>query len=136
GVGTRLGTSSDAPYLGGVYKLVEIEGRPVIKLATGKRTLPGAKQVWRVGSPPEYDVIALAHEPPPRDAHPLLAPVMRDGRRLTEPERLEASSERRAGAVAALPERLRALDRAEPPYEVRLSPGLEEIVSKLSGDHH
>ena len=45
GVGTALSTSSDAPALGGVYKLVEIERdgamAPVLKLSAGKRTLPG-----------------------------------------------------------------------------------------------
>ena len=52
GVGTALSTSSDAPALGGVYKLVEIERdggmAPVLKLSAGKRTLPGSKQVWRL----------------------------------------------------------------------------------------
>ena len=48
GVGTQLGTSADAPALGAVYKLVEDEGGPKLKLATGKQTLPGRKQVWRL----------------------------------------------------------------------------------------
>ncbi len=51
GVGTRLSTSSDAPSVGGVYKLVEIEVdhtvRRTIKTSPGKTTLPGRKQVWR-----------------------------------------------------------------------------------------
>ena len=50
-VGTALTTSDDAPALGGVYKLVEIDGpggaRLVLKRSAGKRTQPGAKQVWR-----------------------------------------------------------------------------------------
>ncbi|MYF79232.1 MAG: nicotinate phosphoribosyltransferase, partial [Chloroflexi bacterium] len=47
GVGTRFGTSADAPYIDSVYKLVEIDGRPVIKLSTSKVTKPWAKQVFR-----------------------------------------------------------------------------------------
>ena len=51
GVGTALSTSSDAPALSGVYKLVEIDRAgtmtPVMKLSAGKRTCPGAKQLWR-----------------------------------------------------------------------------------------
>ncbi|MGB6334658.1 MAG: nicotinate phosphoribosyltransferase, partial [Thermoanaerobaculia bacterium] len=51
GVGTRLTTSSDAPYLGGIYKLVEIEDRdrvlPKLKTSPGKVTYPGKKQVLR-----------------------------------------------------------------------------------------
>ena len=48
GVGTQLGTSADAPTLGAVYKLVEDADGPKMKLASGKVTLPGRKQVWRL----------------------------------------------------------------------------------------
>ena len=46
-VGTRMGVSADAPYLDIAYKLVEYEGRPVLKLSTGKKTWIGKKQVYR-----------------------------------------------------------------------------------------
>ena len=42
GVGTSLVTSSDAPSLGGVYKLVELEGRPVMKTSKRKAHASGA----------------------------------------------------------------------------------------------
>jgi nicotinate phosphoribosyltransferase len=101
GVGTSLSTSRDAPALGGIYKLVEVErngiATPVRKLSEGKRTLPGAKQVWRreVDGAAVEDVIALADEdaPPGRSlltqtmragsiarTHPLLADVQRNCR--------------------------------------------------------
>ena len=66
GVGTALSTSSDAPALGGVYKLVEVERdgvmAPVMKLSADKRTLPGCKQVWRVHEDgvASFDVIGRA----------------------------------------------------------------------------
>jgi nicotinate phosphoribosyltransferase len=53
GVGTELGTSRDAPALGGVYKLVAdamADGsgwRPVWKRSPAKATIPGPKQVFR-----------------------------------------------------------------------------------------
>ncbi|HLF41648.1 MAG TPA: nicotinate phosphoribosyltransferase, partial [Acidimicrobiia bacterium] len=47
GVGTRLGTSEDAPSLETVYKLVEVAGLPVAKRSEGKASTGGAKQVWR-----------------------------------------------------------------------------------------
>jgi len=47
GIGTRLATSHDSPSLGGVYKLVEIEGRPVAKFSKDKVTLPGPHQIYR-----------------------------------------------------------------------------------------
>ena len=64
GVGTSISAVSDAPALGGVYKLVETvhDGRavPTVKLSPGKRTYPGRKQVWRIGSgTAERDVIGL-----------------------------------------------------------------------------
>ncbi|MEN3027734.1 MAG: nicotinate phosphoribosyltransferase [Aquificaceae bacterium] len=47
GVGTKLLTSSDAPYLDIAYKLVEYEGKPKFKLSPGKETLPYKRQVIR-----------------------------------------------------------------------------------------
>ena len=47
GIGTQLGVSADAPYVDAVYKLVEFDGRPVLKLSPAKATAPGRKQVWR-----------------------------------------------------------------------------------------
>ncbi len=79
GVGTRMGTSDDAPSLGMVYKLSEQAGQPRMKLSEGKRTLPGRKQVWRTQA---ADVIGLAEEGGPPDGRPMLRPVWRDGERL------------------------------------------------------
>ena len=52
----------DAPTLSTVYKLVEDEGGPKMKLSTGKATLPGRKQVFRVldNGKLGHDVVALA----------------------------------------------------------------------------
>ena len=47
GIGTRLDTSSDAPYLDCAYKLVEYAGIPRRKRSEGKATFPGRKQVYR-----------------------------------------------------------------------------------------
>ncbi|CAM5664209.1 hypothetical protein STENM223S_03500 [Streptomyces tendae] len=76
-VGTRVGVSADAPYLDSAYKLVEYDGRPVMKLSSAKVTAPGPKQVFR--RPGCVDVIALADEQPPDGGVPLLETVMRDG---------------------------------------------------------
>jgi nicotinate phosphoribosyltransferase len=48
GVGTRLVTGSGHPTAGFVYKLVEVDGRPVSKRSTGKATIGGAKRAYRV----------------------------------------------------------------------------------------
>ncbi len=39
GVGTKMGTSADSPYTDMAYKLVQYNGRPVLKLSTGKKPL-------------------------------------------------------------------------------------------------
>ena len=63
GVGTELATSADAPSLGVVYKLVELEDaggrRYPVKLSHDKQTLPGAKQIFRSA---DHDVLARASE--------------------------------------------------------------------------
>lgn len=99
GVGTRLGVVADSPGLDMAYKLVEVGGRPTLKLSGGKATWPGAKQVWRT---PRGDVIALAGEDGPDGGVPLLVEVMRAGR----PVRTETADDARrrlAEARAGLP---------------------------------
>ena len=106
GVGTELGTSADAPALGGVYKLVEYAGVGRAKHSTGKATLPGRKQVWR--APGFHDVIELTDgDPPPGDS--LLTCVMRDGQMSTVLPSLESIRTRCLTGLAALPDELRDL---------------------------
>ena len=51
GVGTALSTSADAPFVGVIYKLVEVEtggiARGTAKFSEDKKTYPGRKQVFR-----------------------------------------------------------------------------------------
>jgi nicotinate phosphoribosyltransferase len=132
GVGTELGTSADAPFVEGVYKLVEdVEGYR-IKLSTGKATLPGRKQVWRIsddaGTPLE-DLIALANEPGPPGATPLLAEVMTDGG-VVRTDRLADMQQRCRDRVQRLPTVLRAL-RGTVPLPVRLSAAMQALRSRM-----
>ncbi len=130
GVGTRMGTSADAPSLGVVYKLVDDDDGPVMKLSSGKVTLPGRKQIWRRD---DYDVLALDGEAI-EGGRPLLVEVMAGGTRLAAPEPLAAIQARRAAAVAGLPSRLRTLTGRERPYEVRLSAGLEALAAAVTAE--
>jgi nicotinate phosphoribosyltransferase len=126
GVGTRMGTSDDAPSLGAVYKLVEMGGEPVMKLAPGKDTMPGRKQVWRQT---DGDLLALAGER--AEGRPLLSVAHEAGRRLRAVEPVDAARARSEAALAAMPERLRSLAPADPPYPVRRSPALAELRDSL-----
>lgn len=127
GVGTRLGTSADAPSLEIVYKLVADESGPTMKLSEGKATLPGAKQVWRFD---DYDLIGLADES--HTGRPLLEPVVVAGGRIRPPESLNESRMRRQEAVAALPGRLRSLTGREEPWQVAVSDTLQELADQRS----
>jgi nicotinate phosphoribosyltransferase len=80
GVGTRVDTSSDQPFLDCAYKLQEYAGRARRKRSEGKATWPGRKQVFRrldADGRMAYDVVTLESDPQPGE--PLLAPVMRGG---------------------------------------------------------
>ena len=83
GVGTRVGTSADAPYTDFVYKLVEYDGRPIIKLSEDKESLPGPKQVYRISDSDgkfERDVITHTDHPIRNEnSSPLLSQVMANG---------------------------------------------------------
>ncbi|WP_369153334.1 nicotinate phosphoribosyltransferase [Streptomyces sp. R17] len=100
-VGTRVGVSADAPYLDSAYKLVEYDGRPVMKLSSAKVTAPGAKQVFR--RPGCVDVITLADEQPPDGGMPLLETMMRGGRRTGARSTLDECRERFTADLDGLP---------------------------------
>ena len=129
GVGTKMGVSADAPFLDMAYKLVDLEGRPVLKLSAGKATLPGAKQVWRVrrNGVAAHDLLGL--DDGHGDGEPLLREVMRDGRSVWS-EPLTTIRERARRERESLPEAVRALDGA--PYDVRVDPGLEDLRQRLA----
>jgi nicotinate phosphoribosyltransferase len=131
GVGTEMGVSYDAPALGGVYKLVEDTRGYRIKRSTGKVTLPGRKQIWRVSRAGQMgeDVIALHDEAAPAGAQPLLAEVMRGGTR-TWQESLDEGRQRCRDRMASLPAPLRTLDATT--YPVTLGGRLEALRRKMS----
>jgi nicotinate phosphoribosyltransferase len=128
GVGTQLGTSGDAASLGAVYKLVDDASGPRMKLAEGKVTLPGRKQVWRL---PDRDVLGL-HDEHVAGGRPLLVAAMADGRRLEPPEPLAAIRQRCLAALARLPPELRSLEPVDDPvWPVDISAGLAALADKV-----
>ena len=136
GVGTRLDTSSDAPYLDCAYKLQEYAGRPRRKHSEGKATWPGCKQVYRSfdsSSRIARDVLAFRQEALPAEA--LLIPVMRDGKRLASPEPLSSLRQYTATQLARLPDGLRALDRSEP-FKVAISESVRQCAGELDDQSH
>ncbi|TVP93349.1 MAG: nicotinate phosphoribosyltransferase [Thioalkalivibrio sp.] len=127
GVGTSMGISSDVPDLDIAYKLAEYAGKGRLKLSSGKPILPGRKQVFREQRDGVFtgDVIGRWDEEGSGD--PLLSKVMEGGTRLDTHERdLNRLREHAAASVAGLPQTVRAIASAEPPYPVRVSDALAE----------
>ncbi|XP_061635710.1 nicotinate phosphoribosyltransferase isoform X3 [Phyllopteryx taeniolatus] len=85
GVGTHLVTCTKQPSLGCVYKLVEVRGKPRMKISEDpeKSTLPGRKSVYRLidaEGHPFLDLVCLALESPPEAGRHLRChPLVGDG---------------------------------------------------------
>ncbi|MGH8645937.1 MAG: nicotinate phosphoribosyltransferase, partial [Gammaproteobacteria bacterium] len=131
GVGTRMNTSADRPYLDCAYKLAEYAGKPRLKRSEGKATWPGRKQVFRRyedGGRFQSDTVSLADEAVPGES--LLVQVMAGGRRISVAPSLVALRDRAADQIARLPEPLRSLDPA-PPYAVTIDEPLQALAQSL-----
>lgn len=121
GVGTDMSVSADAPALDIAYKLTEFRGEGRLKLSTGKRTLPGRKQVFRQfrDGVALGDVIARHDEP--AIGVPLLARVMERGRRCSPSPPIDAIRLHATQQTDLLPAVLRGLASPATPYPVVVS---------------
>lgn len=136
GVGTKMGTSADRPYLDVIYKLCETvtaDGKfsPIMKLSKDKITLPGRKQVYRyknkVGNF-EKDIIALANEKV--QGEPLLVKVMEKGKIIYNIPSLDEIRANAALNLSKLPDGYKALTGA-PVFQVELSRNLQKLIKTL-----
>jgi nicotinate phosphoribosyltransferase len=113
GVGTQIATSYDAPAMGAIYKMVELDiqgiQRFTAKYSEDKSSIPGAKQIFRE---PARDVLARSGECGRGEA--LLRPVILGGRLVEPLPSLEDARQRAAESVAKLSPALRQLEVAEP----------------------
>ena len=131
GVGTHLGTSSDAPYLDCAYKLTEYAGQGRRKQSEAKATLPGRKQVYRHVNNEgvmQGDMITLHDDP--QSGEPLLVPVMRKARRLRDAETLYAIRERVTRQLESLPASLKRLEKSAD-YPVTIAPVLKHYAAAV-----
>ena len=136
GVGTKMGTSADKPYVDVIYKLCETMSErgkfsPMMKLSEGKVTLPGRKQVYRFkGKNGNFskDVIALADEK--IKGEPLLVKVMEKGEITYDLPSLDEIRATATESLSKLPEKYKKLTSA-PTYPVELSQDLETMIRKL-----
>jgi len=136
GVGTKMGTSADRPFLDVIYKLCETlsaDGSfsPIMKLSKDKITLPGRKQVYRFKDSNGYfekDIIALASERV--QAEPLLVKVMEKGKVSYELPSLNEIRATAAENLSRLPDRYKVLTNA-PIYTVELSKNMQNLIKTL-----
>jgi nicotinate phosphoribosyltransferase len=113
GVGTQLATSADAPHMGAIYKIVELDisgiKRFTAKFSEDKISLPGSKQVFRRQ---DRDILARSGEC--EDSEALLRPVMLGGNLIEPLPSVHEARKRAAESVAKLHPRLRQLEVTEP----------------------
>jgi nicotinate phosphoribosyltransferase len=119
GVGTSVVTGSGAPTAGLVYKLVEVDGRPVAKRSTSKESRGGAKSAVRRYRPTGTAVEEVVHRAgrsPELDPYDRVVPValVRGGDPVDGLPTLEQSREHLRAALVSVPWEGLKLSKGEP----------------------
>ncbi|WP_075763994.1 nicotinate phosphoribosyltransferase [Actinoalloteichus fjordicus] len=122
GVGTSVVTGSGAPAAGMVYKLVEVDGRPVAKRSQNKASIGGRKAALRRHRPTGTAVEEVVYRVHPDAEVPALGehdrrlqiPLWREGARVPGLPTLEEGRERLRQALVSVPWEGLTLSRGEP----------------------
>ena len=122
GAGTAVVTGSGAPTAGLVYKLVEVEGRPVVKRSENKATVGGRKTAVRrhkpTGTAVEEIVVSQgAPEPEPGD-RTLQVPLIRGGERVPDLPTLDGSRDHLRECLISIPWEGLKLSQGDPAIPV------------------
>ncbi|HEY3608529.1 MAG TPA: nicotinate phosphoribosyltransferase [Pseudonocardiaceae bacterium] len=119
GVGTSVVVGSGAPTAGMVYKLVEVDGRPVAKRSSHKESRGGRKSALRrhkeTGTALEEVVYVVGSEPAPQSHDRVLPiPLVRGGATAADVPTLEQGRERLREALVSVPWEGLKLSTGEP----------------------
>lgn len=127
GLGTKLVTGVP---VGGVYKLVEIDGIPTMKQSSNKVSYPGRKQIFRRWEKGEIhaDRLGLISESLGGETG-LLELFLQQGKRVKLPASLAEIRDRTSHSVASLPAATRQLNQPQH-LPVEISPALRELTEK------
>ena len=124
GAGTAVVTGSGAPTAGMVYKLVEVDGRPVAKRSEHKGSVGGRKTAYRAyrsSGTATDEIVVTGGSPVPADARPLQVPLWRDGAPVADLPTLDASREHLRAALLTLPWEGLKLSTGDPAIPTRLT---------------
>jgi len=133
GIGTELATSRDDPAIAGVYKLIEYNHKPKIKISEAKLTYPGKKQIYRIYNKQgefKEDILTLDYEAAPSDSEALLIPVMKKGILITNLPDLNNIQQFYIKNIKKLPNKFKELDENHT-FELRISKKLSELTNSL-----
>ncbi|MCU1656212.1 MAG: nicotinate phosphoribosyltransferase [Pseudonocardiales bacterium] len=126
GAGTAVVTGSGAPTAGLVYKLVEVDGRPVAKRSEHKQSQGGRKTALRAHKPTGTaieEVVVSGPAPPLAEGERLIQrPFLRGGTPVADRPTLDASREHLRAATVTLPWDGLKLSRGEPAIPTRIVP--------------
>ena len=130
------GTAGAASYPDCAYKAQEYAGSARRKRSEGKATCPGRKKIFRCFDPTGLlagGTLTLEGDRAP--GTPLLAPVVRAGRRLAAPPPLAELRACALAQLATLPLVLRELAAAAP-YSVEVTAPLRDLAAQIDARKH
>lgn len=134
GIGTKMDTCHDMPFLNCVYKLQEYAGAPRCKYSASKQTYPGKKQVYRYyddNGLMSHDVVTLADDTN-QTGQALLQPVMTNGQRCHDAPSLDTLRQRVRQQMSQLPATYKQITARQQDYPVELSQALQDLAEQVN----
>ncbi len=133
GIGTELATSRDDPTLAAVYKLIEYNGVPRIKISEEKMTYPGKKQIYRITDEKGIfieDFLMLEDEPAPSNSEALLIPIMEKGELIYNLPNIDEIQHYYLENIKTLPDDYKKLVENHI-FKLKISKNLQELTNTL-----
>lgn len=137
GIGTELATSRDDPTISGVYKLIEYNDAPKIKVSEEKLTYPGIKQIDRIFDRSgifKEDILRLDEEFEVPNSKPLLIPIMMDGKLIYNLPKIDEIRQYYLKNMETLPKGYKVL-KENHLFRLKISQKLESLTESLKGKY-
>lgn len=137
GIGTELATSRDDPTISGVYKLIEYNHAPKIKVSEEKLTYPGIKQIDRIFDRSgifKEDILRLDEEFEVPNSKPLLIPIMMDGKLIYNLPKIDEIRQYYLKNMETLPKGYKVL-KENHLFRLKISQKLESLTESLKGKY-